>query len=352
MVPSNNTIAAEARDWFMLFQSEHVSGNDRLKFDGWLDLSDKHIQAYIELEMLWEDLAELQYLPEGRALVAPANRSSFRSSILVWLDGLVDSLKPSRGANSVGIWGVASACTVLAVLMLTFALNPAKTEREYLTEKGETKEIQLEDGSTIVLGGSAEIIANFSEEYRTIQHLQGEAFFDVAKDTLRPFVVTSAMTEVRVTGTQFSVKRLAGSLRVGVLEGRVEVKSNANTGASRNNGVVLTHIKTVVLGAGEKVVSDNFGVLGEVGAVSSEELLGWQSGSLVYKNETLADVIQDINRYSDKLIYVGSPEIERLKVTMSFRLDDTESIPSLLQTILPLRYVEDRSGNIVLLSQR
>ena len=168
----------------------------------------------------------------------------------------------------------------------------------------------------------------FPNTKRRIQQLQGEVFFDVAKDSQRPFLVESGNAHVRVTGTQFSVNRRTGSVRVGVLEGRVEVSSFRKN--IDQDGDVGTG-RPAMLTAGEKVVANRTGELSAVSAISSEEIIGWQAGRLVYRNEALVDIVEDINRYSDDVIYIVDAKIKPLKVTMSLSLDELDNMPNVIE---------------------
>ena len=95
---------------------------------------------------------------------------------------------------------------------------------EHKTRIGEFRTVTLSDFSRVTLNTNSRISVAYNEqsEIRRIHLLQGEAFFDVAKDPLRPFVVNVNGKEIRVVGTAFNVKSNSGYLEVLVKEGIVD----------------------------------------------------------------------------------------------------------------------------------
>jgi transmembrane sensor len=93
----------------------------------------------------------------------------------------------------------------------------------YATTLGEQRSLALNDGSTVQLNSLSKIRIRYSQYERTVDLVEGQALFHVAKDSTRPFIVYSGQTRVRAVGTQFDVYRKADGIVVTVVEGRVAV---------------------------------------------------------------------------------------------------------------------------------
>src|SRR5690606_34952861 len=103
----------------------------------------------------------------------------------------------------------------------------------YQTERAEHKALVLPDGSTVRLGALTSISLNYTDEMRYLVLEGGEAFFEVARDQRRPFIVQTGAITVKAVGTAFNVRRAAERVSVTVSEGAVDVvRKPANQGAS------------------------------------------------------------------------------------------------------------------------
>ena len=93
--------------------------------------------------------------------------------------------------------------------------------------------------------------------------------------------------------------------------------------------------QTIELSAGQRVSGD----LGQAQEVSKDDLsraLSWRQGRLAFKNETLADVVYEINRYSVDQVRLAEPELGELRVSGSFKAGSVEGFVSALTAVYPL----------------
>ncbi|HEX7756764.1 MAG TPA: FecR domain-containing protein [Niabella sp.] len=155
-----------------------------------------------------------------------------------------DVLRPKR------LWGawrqVAAAVLILAVLAALFIYKPSKTGGKNYAYNGVVYEnrgkqlskknvsnsastVYLPDGSRVILdpGAGIEYEALLNGEHRIIT-LKGSAFFDVAKDSSRPFIIHTTKADVRVLGTSFKIRETPqnGNITVAVRTGKVMVSGN------------------------------------------------------------------------------------------------------------------------------
>jgi transmembrane sensor len=102
---------------------------------------------------------------------------------------------------------------------------------------GEIRTVERDDGSTVYLGSGSALDTNFGPDRRRLDLSQGEAWFEVAPDPSRPFVVRAGDGTATALGTVYDVKHVNGRVQVTVIEGRVEV--DYRSPGSPNRKIVL-----------------------------------------------------------------------------------------------------------------
>lgn len=204
---------------------------------------------------------------------------------------------------------------------------------------GEQKKIGLPDGSTIFLNGDSEILfpRNLSKmDYRIIK-LKGEAFFDVASDSTRPFFVLTSNFSIRVLGTSFNVDtELEES--VTVHEGQVQVVPVTETQVNKNLSDLLSIWSEWIELEEETLTSSShtdisekptptfvsLGPLEKAGLEENNELRkmnvpktnDWMHKNLGFYDQPLELVIQQLERYYGTKIRV-QPELAGCKITLA-----------------------------------
>ncbi|MEM6397251.1 MAG: FecR domain-containing protein [Bacteroidota bacterium] len=133
----------------------------------------------------------------------------------------VDIAKPKKARPAIFQLAAALALIVaaLAVWKFAFAEDP-----NLLYAEAETRQVTLEDGSQILLNHhtSIQLDENFNDTERRVK-IDGEAFFQVASDPLRPFIIDNGKSVVRVVGTAFNLSQDEKGFIVEVSEGLVEL---------------------------------------------------------------------------------------------------------------------------------
>jgi transmembrane sensor len=236
----------------------------------------------------------------------------------------------------------AVAASVLAVALwlgLFSGLNhPGGYRAEFATALGERKHVALPDGSVIDLNSRSRLQVRFEQDRRVIELSEGEAMFSVAHDTSRPFVVDAGNGKVTVTGTRFDVRRDVMQTRVAVEQGTVKVQGRD---AADDQFISLT--------AGLGTHIDAQGVVAAAYAVNPAELTAWRSGKLVFNNASLSEVAEEVSRYRQKPLTVGSAKVGNLRLTSVFKSDNTDALLKALPNILPvaIRTLDDGSQEII-----
>jgi transmembrane sensor len=340
-------IEREAADWFTRLHSGEADAATRSAFEAWLHGNRAHKIAYREFEQVFQDLEFV--VPEaGVDIDAFLGRPKDRG-----LAGLLDLVRrPLAGIAAATAFAALAVTGLLAAGLWPPAAQDgmqvaAATAPEYATRTAEIREISLEDGSVVTLGPASRMQAEFSGRRRHVVLLEGEAFFEVVRDPARPFYVTSQDTLVRVVGTQFDVKRSADIVHVSVLEGVVEVLKPSDISKAIDTGATAA-IPKQVLTAGQRVSAARRVALPEIKQIEQAEPGAWRRGRLAYEDASLAEIVSDLNRYSDRPIEIATSDVGDLRSTMSFYADDMDNVLAVITAIHPLTAERAKDGTVTL----
>jgi transmembrane sensor len=215
-------------------------------------------------------------------------------------------------------WIAATAASAaLAFGLVIFAVRDAVLEHSIATEASEWRNVTLEDGSIVRLGPRTHVRIDFSNAQRLVVLSRGEAFFEVARDAARPFLVDGGLGIARALGTEFAVARSESSLLITVAEGRVFVTRAADpariSARAADSGVQLS--------AGQQIgVSD--GRLTGVQRVEAKDVLAWAQKRLVFRTESIGQASAQFNRRNRLQIVIDDPAIAARPIRGVFDADD------------------------------
>lgn len=325
-------LTEQAAYWFAMLRNEDCPAAKRKAFELWLDESAAHEQAYKQVEHAWAASAFLEHEPE---LVSLRHRA-IRGSVVA---------KPPRHWLAVAAVATLAVAAALVLSMGTETRNPDAPPPEQLalqldqisagqsieTAVGERSTFVLEDGSSVELNTATQLRVLFSENAREIILIKGQALFDVAPNTERPFVVFAADRKITALGTEFEVRLDREDVAVTLLEGKVEV---AEISMGSNDSSVEP-LRVIELEPGQRISGDMVErQVVDVDALS--RALSWRQGRLDFEDERLSDVIYEINRYSIHEVRLSDPSLGELRVSGSFKAGSVEGFASALTNIYPL----------------
>jgi transmembrane sensor len=339
-----------AAQWLARRGSETWSAADEAQLEQWLNASTGNRVAFLRLQAAWQEADRLKILGAGFDRGVVPSLEDFRAAPFFKHIGRqvpaseVSALPERPATPDPGIlkpivrWAVA-ASMLLAVALFTW--NYAFTAGNvYATPVGVTAAVPLSDGSKITLNTDTEIRVAVTETERRVNLEQGEAFFDVAKDPKRPFIVRAGDKLITAVGTQFSVRRDHDDVRVVVTEGEVRVEQ-ANRGSVPSTQVSAGGVAS----AQHDDVAVQQRPLPEV-----EELLSWRSGYVVFHENTLAEAVAEFNRYNIRKIVIQDPEVAGISISGNFRSTNVDSFAQLLEDGFPV--VVDRQSDRIVLTKR
>ena len=226
-------------------------------------------------------------------------------------------LSRGRAANA-GIWrrvAGAAAAIVLVALAARAVEWPGATahqlaETEFVTSKDENATVRLGDGSVVRLGPDSRLRVTATASERGLW-LDGQAFFAVASDTGRPFVVRTEAGEARALGTRFDVRVRDRAMTVLVVEGSVSV-----SGEGEEVEIGASQMSHQELGAGPSVVT----------VEDPERMLGWMGSFLVFQSTPLRQAAAEIEAMYGFRVDFADSLIAQRTVTAWFTDQDLQEV--------------------------
>jgi transmembrane sensor len=235
----------------------------------------------------------------------------------------------------------AIAATVLVLSLGTLVVGYLRLHDPnfYRSQIGAIEIVTLADGTKVTLNTNSAVHVALSAMERRVDLIDGEAFFEVAKDTRRPFVVSAGGKLIIAVGTKFSVLRGVLDTRVVVTEGRVKVEEM--------HGSVIPGPATE-LPAGSIARAGSAGVLVNHATVAeAETYMSWRSGYIALRDTELAVAVTEFNRYNRKQLVIADPSIAQLRIGGNLRAQNVEAFVRVLEEGFPVR-AEDEGDRIVL----
>lgn len=311
-------LIAAAAVWSARMESDDVSAQDELAFQGWLADDPRRRAAFDAVSRMTMDPALMAALERAAgASSAPETTSTRRLSSRV------------RPRAAVGIGLVSILATWLAWPWIDLALTP---QTIVVTPPGQSRTIVLADGSRLELSGGTSLAVRLASARRVIRMQQGEAFFTVAPDASRPFTVATEDGRAQVLGTAFDLSQTRDGLELAVHHGRVAFGRNS------------LFADRVELRAGERAdVND-----GVVSAVKhfDQDAGDWRTGWLQTEGITLSGLAERLSRRHDVTVSVDSALADK-RIAGRFRLNDPAALLRSLSVIHGFAVTRSEAGLLV-----
>jgi len=205
---------------------------------------------------------------------------------------------------------------------------------EITSGKGQKKEVILPDGSKVTLNqlSSLAYASDFNEEHRELI-FKGNAFFEVAKNPEKPFLILGEKINIQVLGTSFDVDAYREDfVEVNVMSGKVAMREKREKAE-----IILT--------------------AGMTGSYSNQKLTAlkssgqnynsWQSGKLVFSNTPLRDLVGDLKRHFGQEIVLKNGKLGDCRFTGSFQNQTLDEILEIISASLSLAVSKQESKFIL-----
>ncbi|MBB5708050.1 FecR domain-containing protein [Sphingopyxis panaciterrulae] len=283
-------IDARASAWAIRSAERALGEQEQKELDSWLAADSRHLGAYVRAQALWLDLDRVAALDGG------ARRN------------------PSPPARK-RVWRRYAMAASLAVVVAGGAVAYDQLAGRVATGRSEVRRIALEDGSIVTLNGNSAVQIRYEDDIRRVVLRRGEASFEVAHNSERPFVVSADGVKVRAVGTEFVVGIEDDGVEVTVEEGVVAIAGRASGLAAPR--YIRRNEQFVAAATGpRKAMLDS---------VDVERRIAWRKGLLVFNGQRLGDAAAEVNRYSDLRVTIDDPTLARAEFMGVFKLGDARA---------------------------
>ena len=331
-----------ATEWFFR-RDRGFSSGDAAAFERWLRADERHARMFADIENTWREFGKARHtiLAPRISRPAPVRRGRKRMVIPVVL-------------------AAAAALALAYVGVRRLATSPAVIALQAATEIGGLRKIDLPDGSFVTLNTNTAVDVHFTAAERRVRLLRGEAWFEVARDARRAFVVEANGVAVKAVGTAFNVRVHLENVEVLVTEGKVRVDdavhgqsllSTSPAAARSPDG--LGSLERLLL-RGEKVIipvktgaAPSPAASAALPAKEVELVLAWQNRRLSYVDAPLSEIVADFNRYNQHRLVIVDPRLAGTRFGGTFLTGDYRSLVQLLEKTFDV-IAERREGDTVL----
>jgi len=315
--PCAADVQLRAAEWIMEQQETDAWTNEkRIALDSWLAQSPAHVLAYWRLKAAWGRTHRLAALRQKQSMATESGRSRSK-----WL----------------AILGSVAGAVIVAALGTQLASSrlyaPAIT---YSTPVGGHRTLALADGSRIEL--NTDTMLRVRGQQRSVELVQGEAYFQIKHDSLNPFVVKVAGHRITDLGTKFLIRNDRGRLVVTLLDGSVRFESADPS--------VQTHSE--MLKPGDVAIATDHSVSVTRKATQMlADVSAWRTGMLVFRDTALADAVTELNRYNRRKFVIADPHVADVKIDGEFRTDNVAGFMNMAEHVLDL-HMQSRGDKIAI----
>ena len=351
--PDRQQIEQEAVDWLIKLDGDQPpTEQDLAALKEWMARSPIHTQELENLGDFWGDLIVLTEL--NVPVVKPSTASTENRAAAPWA-------AITQWFNYKPAWAMALTVVVIA---LTIALSPPRFDSAngyYASAIGQQTAIPLADGSIVHLNTNSQIKVDYSEGYRNIRLLQGEAHFDVAQNKSQPFRVYAGEGRVQAVGTAFTVYLRQTDIQVLVTEGKVDVAAQrsapiADTAAPPSQTqptetavsqpayyltVPVDQLGSLTQGQGatllvaQQTSAQPTAAARQLKPMDKDTLKqrdAWRQGLLLFAGDSLEDVVSEVSRYTTVNIEIADPELRKIRIGGQFKVGDISGMFDVLET--------------------
>jgi transmembrane sensor len=324
-----------------------LNGNDEVELQVWLSADPRHNQVFEEMEAIF---SELQQQPDD-------NVAQLRSELVQRKDIGLSKPRSLLGLLSLlyPLMPQAATTAIIFVVLGSGWLGWSQWQRQpvfeqaYATERGQQLKVNLPDnvdqtgapGSILQLDTATQTQVQLYRDRREVHLRSGQAMFAVRSDPQRPFYVYSDTLRIAVVGTRFSVRHTATGLAAGqtvveVEEGLVRVEKRHPLA----DGTKTNYDFAVELRAGQTVVADAHGHIGQVTTLAVNAIAPWRDGRLSFDQTPLSSAIAEFERYGRTGLVVHEPALAAMPVGGSYNLKQWQGFAEALPQVLPVRLVQ------------
>jgi len=262
----------------------------------------------------------------------------------LWMNFLAEK-QTEKAAKQRSRWWLAAAALLPLALFAGYLFLYDRTAPQTIADNvhqnkttrlhGRNSIVLLDDGTRIWLNDSSSLVYNteFTGQPTRDVYLEGEAFFEVAKDASRPFIVHTSSIKIKVLGTSFSVKSYAHdkTVETTLVSGKVHIEQSDDRG-QRISDIELKPNQKAVYNKESKVIN--------VRDLENVTTASWKRDRLIFDEESVEHVLQQLEKWYGVEIHADADKLD-CSLTATIEKESLEEILSLLQLSHGINYSID-----------
>ena len=294
------------------FAQESSEGEEQI-LQNWLSEDANHQQIFDDYKKIWS-FSEQKNIPEIEVINVDAEWQKFKKEIAFETEN-----RSVKSAKSFSLMRIAAVILVFISLGIA-GMYLFNNKEQRIVASNELIEAKLPDNTEVTVNKNSELIydKSFNKKERKVE-LKGEAFFKVAKNKTKPFIIKAESFYVEVLGTQFYVNSDFKNRQVIVKEGTVAVYQYKD---KRDK---------IVLHAGDKAIFNNKENKLLKIENTDTNYLAWKTKVFDFRNERLDKVFYVFENTYDIRFEFVNPDLKKCKLTVSFKNQNTDEILNVLK---------------------
>lgn len=311
-------IQAQAAEWIVQLTAddEAASARARSEFEHWKQADVRHAQAAAGLQRVLDQMDAIRSTTQGHT--SPAHTA---------INAALVGHQRTRRIKKAGI-AVALACLCLVpAWKIGQSETAAYLMADMRTSAGQRAVHALSDGTAMTMGSKSAVNIRFDRAARHVELVRGDILVDVAKDSSRPFMVTTREGSIKALGTRFVVERQDDVTTLTMLESAVVVQ----TADQLAEGSPATRM----VSAGEQIRITS----SDTSPVAAVDIRGvsdaWQFGQIVALNQPLVDILDTLSRYRPGYITYDRSQLAGITMSVVLPMADTDQALQLIVNSLP-----------------
>lgn len=337
-------LSEQAAAWFVRLVANDLSLRERREYLAWLKASGRNVEALLDIyryhgygrKAKLNNRVSMESDPDGKVIqFAPRG-------------GLATPYSPLPPRRRSPLWQIAAVVAGIAFCAgIAYITKTTYFDQRLATGPSQWDQTMLADGSVLRVGPNTRVRWSLTDQQRTLVLSRGEAVFEVAKDPLRPFIVTTNVGDVRAIGTEFGVSLVdAATVVVTVAHGKVAV-SKPNQGRFLING----NEAIADLVANQQLVLSGDAVQ-PVKEVDADRELQWASGYYEFRGEKVKKAVEEFNRRNRLQVVLADPAVGEISMPFTtVRLDDPETFALMLGARPDVQMAYENAQSIRLMAE-
>lgn len=305
----------------LAYLKDELDAKERHLVEQWVALSPANEKIFAEIEKIY--------------LSAAYDSAGFQPNVDQAWDKVTKVIDQSKTSSFTFMYRMAAMIALVAGLgFLVLKYQNSSHELVAITGDNEVKKIELADGTVVWLNEHSKFTyAKVMADDERIVSLDGQAYFDVAKDAARPFKIVGEKTTVEVLGTSFDLISKANYANVNVTSGLVAFALTDN----KEIKVLLEKGNQATYKSNTITKNENFDV----------NVSAWMTQDFVFKSSPLSQVVDVLSEHFDVKIKVDDA-IRNCLITSSFEDKDLDQILNTLDIIANIKH--EKKGKAIRLT--